>query len=108
MLTRTSTKAVSTAMPGTWPVPSPLFVTSRNARIAWTKVATNRPIASWLGLSWRMRCTIRGENWPIASWTTTMVIVSTSAVRLTIDAATVERIAVAASGPPIRLSGIAS
>jgi len=49
-----------------------------------------------------MRCTIRGENWPMASWTTTIVMVSTSAVRLTIEAATVERIAVAASGPPTR------
>ena len=37
------------------------------------------------------RWTIRGENWPIASWTTTIVIVSTSAVRLTIEAATVDR-----------------
>ena len=59
--------------------------------MAWTKVATKRPIASWLGLSRRMRWTMRGENWPIASWTTTIVIVSTSAVRLTIEAATVER-----------------
>ena len=95
-------------MPGTCPVPSPLFVTSRTARIACTKVATKRPIANWLGLSRRIRCTIRGENWPIASWTTTIVIVRTRAVRLTIDAATVDRIAVAASGPPTRLLGIAS
>jgi hypothetical protein len=108
MLASTRTNAASTAMPGTWPVPSPLFVTSRSARIACTNVATNRPIASWLGLSRRMRWTIRGENWPMASWTTTMVIVSTSAVRLTIDAATVERNAVAASGPPTRLLGTAS
>ena len=62
MLTRTRMNAVTTAMPGTLPVPSPLMVTSRSARIAWTKVATNRPIASWLGLSRRMRCTMRGEN----------------------------------------------
>ncbi len=105
MLTSTSTNAVTTAIPGTLPVPSPLFVTSRRARMACTNVATNRPIANWLGLSRRIRCTIRGENWPIASWTTTIVIVSTSAVRLTIDAATVERITVAASGSPARLSG---
>ena len=62
-------------------------------------MATKSPIASWLGLSRRIRCTIRGENCPIASWTTTIVIVSTSAARLTIEAATVERIAAAASGP---------
>ena len=105
MLASTSRNAVRTAIPGTWPVPSPLFVTSRRARIACTNVATKRPIASWLGLSRRIRCTIRGENWPIASWTTTMVIVSTSAVRLTIEAATVDRIAVAASGPPTTLRG---
>ena len=96
MLMSTSTNAVTTEMPGTLPVPSPLLVTSRRTRIACTKVATNSPIASWLGLSRRIRCTIRGENWPIASWTTTIVIVSTSAVRLTIDAATVDRIAAAA------------
>jgi hypothetical protein len=47
MLTRTRTNAVTTATPGTLPVPSPLMVTSRSARIAWTKVATKRPIASW-------------------------------------------------------------
>ncbi len=62
MLMRTSVKAVTTAMPGTLPVPSPLIVTSRSARMAWTNVATKRPIASWLGLSRRMRWTMRGEN----------------------------------------------
>ena len=30
MLTRTRVNAVTTAMPGTWPVPSPLMVTSRS------------------------------------------------------------------------------
>jgi len=39
-----------------------------------------------------------GENWPMASCTTTIVIVSTSAARLTMEAATVERIAIATSG----------
>ena len=105
MLTSTSTNAVTTAIPGTLPVPSPLFVTSRSARMACTNVATKRPIASWLGLSCRMRCTIRGENWPIASWTTTIVIVRTSAVRLTIEAATVPRISAAASGPTDDVGG---
>ena len=76
--------------------------------MACTKVATKRPIANWLGLSCRMRCTIRGENWPIASWTTTIVIVRTSAARLTIEAATVPRISAAASGPPTTLAGRAS
>ena len=37
----------------------------------------------------------------MASCTTTIVIVSTSAARLTIDAATVPRISMAASGPPL-------
>ena len=45
---------------------------------------------------------MRGENCPIASWTTTIVIVSTSAARLTIEAAIVVRITMAASGPPTR------
>jgi len=62
ILTRTSTNAVTTAIPGTFPVLSPLFVTSRSARMECTNVATKRPIASWLGLSWRIRWTIRGEN----------------------------------------------
>ena len=108
MLARTSTKAVSTAIPGTWPVPSPLLTTSRTARIACTNVATKRPIAIWLGLSRRIRWTIRGENCPMASWTTTIVMVSTSAARLTIEAAMVVRITMAASGPPTRLFGSAS
>ena len=34
-------------------VPSPKSITSRMASIAWANVATKRPIASWLGLSWR-------------------------------------------------------
>ena len=74
--------------------------------IACTNVATNSPTANWLGLSRRKFCTIRGENCPIASWTTTIVIVKTSAASDTIDAAIVERIASAASGPPVSQSGI--
>ncbi len=76
-------------------------LTSRIASIAWANVATKRPIAIWLGLSRRIVCTMRGENWPIASWTTTMVMVSTSAVSVTIETAIVLRIAMAASGPPV-------
>ena len=48
---------------------------------------------------------MRGENWPIASCTTTIVIVRTSAASDTIEAATVDRIASAASGPPVNHSG---
>ena len=94
------------ARPGTFPVPSPLIVTSRRVTIAWANVATNSPIAIWLGLSCRSRWTIRGENCPIASWTTTMVIVSTMLAMLTIDAAIVDRIGTAASGPPVMLRGM--
>lgn len=65
-------------------------------------------MAIWLGLSWRNVWTMRGENWPMANWTTTMVIVSTSAVRLTIDAATVDKMATATSGPPVKSLGINS
>ena len=49
-----------------------------------------------------------GRELPIASWTTTIVMVSTSAARLTIEAAMVVRITMAASGPPTRLFGRAS
>ena len=62
---------------------------------------TKTPIASWLGLSFRIVCTIRGENWPIASCTTTIVIVNTNAARLTIEVAIDDRITSAASGPPV-------
>jgi hypothetical protein len=51
---------------------------------------------------------MRGENWPIASWTTTIVIVRTSAARLTIDVATAERMTSAASGPPVKACGMSS
>ena len=79
--------------------------TSRIASMAKAKVPTNMPIANWLGRSRRIVCTIRGENWPIASCTTTIVIVSTNAARLTIDVATAPRIASAASGPPVNERG---
>ena len=108
MLASTRTKAVITANPGTVPSPLPVGVTSRMASTAWTNVATKSPMAIWLGLSRKIRCTMRGENWPIANWTTTMVMVSTRAVRLTIDSATVPRIVKAASGPPTNLPGMRS
>ena len=76
--------------------------------MAWVKVATNSPMANWLGRSCRNVCTMRGENWPIASCTTTIVIVRTNAASDTIDAAIVSRIAVAASGPPVIQRGTAS
>ncbi len=93
------------ASPGTEPFSTS---TSRRATIAWAKVATNRPMAIWLGLSCRNVCTMRGENCPMANCTTTMVIVNTSAARLTIEAATVDRMAMAMSGPPVKVCGISS
>ena len=44
----------------------------------------------------------------MASWTTTIVIVSTSAASETIEAAIVDRICSAASGPPVRERGTSS
>ena len=76
--------------------------------IACTKVATNNPMAIWLGRSRSSRCTIRGENWPMASCTTTSTMVRTSAVRLTIEVATVVKIYSAASGVPTSDAGIKS
>jgi len=75
--------------------------------MACANVATNSPTANWLGLSLRKFWTIRGENWPIASWTTTIVIVRTSAASDTIDAAMVSRMVSAASGSPVTHSGTA-
>ena len=75
------------------------------AIMAWAKVATNRPIANWLGRSRRNVCTIRGENWPIANCTTTIVIVSTSAASDTIEPAIVVKMPIAASGPPSSIAG---
>jgi hypothetical protein len=48
---------------------------------------------------------MRGENCPIANWTTTSTMVNTSAVKLTMDVATVVRICRAASGVPTREAG---
>ena len=76
--------------------------------MAWANVATNSPIASWLGLSRKNVCTIRGENWPIANCTTTIVIVSTSVASETIDTAIVVKMPIAASGPPDSHRGIRS
>ena len=87
------------ATPGT--CPSPSDCTSRRASMAWAKVATNKPIANWLGRSRRKVCTMRGENWPMANCTTTMVIANTSVASETIDTAIVSKIATAASGPPV-------
>ena len=107
MLASTRRYDVATATPGTCPVPSPRSTTSRIVSTACTKVATKSPMASWLGLSRRIRCTIRGENCPIANWTTTIVMVSTSVARLTIETAIVVRIAVAEVGRPTISCGIA-
>ena len=94
------------AIPGTWPSPS--NCTSRIATMAWANVATNSPIASWLGRSRRNVCTIRGENCPIANCTTTIVMVSTSVASDTMDTAIVVKIPIAASGPPVSHRGITS
>ena len=104
MLTRTSTNAVTTAIPGTCRCRRRVRhladcqdrVHERGDEEADRELARLVP---------EDPLTIRGENWPIASWTTTIVIVSTSAARDTIEAATVARIAVAASGPPTKHSG---
>ncbi len=106
MQATTRTYATTMATPGT--CGSSPNCTSRMPSMACTNVATNSPIAIWLGLSRRIVCTMRGENCPIASWTTTIVIVRTSAVRVTIEAATVLRMASAASGPPVAASGISA
>ncbi len=71
-------------------------------------MATNNPMANWLGLSRRKVWTIRGENCPIANCTTTIVMVSTSVASDTIDTAMVVRMANAASGPPVIQRGITS
>src|SRR4051812_1960073 len=105
MLGTTSTYAASTARPGT--VPASKF-TSRRASIACANVATKSPMAIWLGLSCRIVWTMRGENWPIASCTTTIVTVRTSAHSVPSGAAVVLRIAAAASGPPVRNFGTSS
>ena len=94
------------ATPGT--CPSPSKCTSRRASMAWAKVATNKPMANWLGRSRRKVCTMRGENWPIASCTTTIVIANTSVASETIDTAIVSKIATAASGPPVIHRGTSS
>ena len=106
MLVSTSRYPTATAIPGTWPSPS--NCTSRIATIECANVATNSPMASWLGLSRRNVCTIRGENCPIANCTTTIVIVNTSVASDTIDTAIVVRIPIAASGPPVSQRGITS
>lgn len=107
MLMTTMRKVVATEMPGTTGASS-LTRTWRMVSIACTKVATNSPIACWLGRSCRKVCTIRGENCAIASWTTTIVMDSTVATRLTSEPATAPRMASAASGPPMTLIETAS
>ena len=83
MQAMTSTMDTTTASPGTVS-PSGLVSTARMASSAWEKVPANRPMASWLGRSWRIWRTIRGENVPIASWTATTSRDSTSPVSVSI------------------------
>src|SRR4029453_6231928 len=102
MLIRINTKATTIASPGTNPVGSLRdgAATSRITSIACANVATNTPIANWLGRSRRIVRITRGVNWPIANCTTTIVMVRTKTVSVTIDIATVVRMASAASGSP--------
>ena len=79
----TSTIAMITASPGTVP-PSSVVLTVRIASNENVNVPANRPIAHWLGRSWRICRTIRGENVPIASWTATTSSDSTSPVSVSI------------------------
>ena len=77
--------------------------------MACTNVATKSPTRELAWLVPQEVCwTMRGENCPIANWTTTMVIVRTSAARRHHRAAIVVRIAVADVGPPVNHLGIAS
>jgi hypothetical protein len=100
MLTMTKAKETMIVSPGTdpWSVNER---TSLIASMAWANVPAKTPIANWLGRSRRNGRTARGENWPMANWTTTIVIVSTRAVSDTMDAATVERMMRAALGSPV-------
>jgi len=49
---------------------------------------------------------MRGENWPMASWTSTSVRVSTTLMSVTMEVAIMLRIVWAALGLPVRLCGI--
>ena len=100
MLSTIRTKATMMASPGTGS-PGSVDMILRMASIEWANVATKTPIASWLGRSRRMARTMRGENCPMASCTTTKTMVRTRPVRVTIDVATLPRIINAASGPPV-------
>jgi hypothetical protein len=90
-----------TDRPGTVPVSEPR--TSRRVSTATTNVAPNKPIASWLNRSESSADTMRGENWPMASCTTTSVKVSTTVVSETIEEAKTDRVVCAPLGVPVTL-----
>ena len=60
MLVSTSTYADDDGDPGDLAAVLELDLAHRD--MAWANVATNNPIANWLGLSCKNVCTMRGEN----------------------------------------------
>ena len=86
--TASSTSATATTTPnwGTWSVRT----LARMSR-AKTKVATNIPSTAWLKRSRRNVRVTRGESCELASCSTSMVTVKTSAVKLIIAPEIAER-----------------
>ena len=79
-LASTRTNAPVTAMRGTngsWPAEP---VTARCTTMAYTKVDTNTPSANWMARSRRKARSTRGENCPLVSCSTTMVMENTRPV----------------------------
>ena len=72
--------ATSTVTPGTW-----LSLTSRRATAMNTVEPVNSPKASWFDRSRSSAVTIRGENWPMASCTATVITVSTTEISVISD-----------------------
>lgn len=75
---------MTSASPGTDPPPV-VVRTSRMASTAKANVPANSPMARWLGRSWRICRTMRGEKTPIANWTTTTTRDRTRPVRVSIE-----------------------
>jgi hypothetical protein len=61
----------------------------------------NSPNASWFSRSRSSAVTIRGENWPIASCTATVITVRTTEISVTSDVRIVLSSVCAADGPPV-------
>ena len=103
MLARESTNVVAIATPGTWSGGDRSDLA--NGEQGVHEGRDEQADGELARRSRSSRCTMRGENWPMASCTTTRTIVRTRTVRLTIDVATVVRTSNAASGPPMRSAG---